>query len=500
MSGTRTILPLLQTHRSMRSILLTQLPRLVLLLPLPKNILTGKTIGCSTRQGKLYYLDWAPESEIKVGQAFTTSGTRSEGVRGKVWLWHKRLGHASFNYLKKLFPLLFSSLDVSSFQCDTCELAKSHRVSFPLSSNKSLVSFSLIHSDVWGSAKIATPTGARSFVTFIYDCTSMTWVSLLKTKGEVSSKFQHFIKWWRLNFMPEFRFFVLTMAENFSTMILTIASGKRPVAPLSSSNTENLLQNNQSPEENDKLSRRCQNHEEEIEPFYEILPALAPVPYQSLAEEVIQVTSFPKIDNTNEISHDDLISELIEPTYQLPERKNRCKPRVQYEAEKYVFIGYAPYHKGYRCYHPPSQKEDSLSPNDQSSSQNDQSPPSNFSHLAFVSQNNRSPRPRNRLPPNFQNHEETVDPFSEIFHPSSALELYQSPTEDVIVNETLEDSKWKEVKNEEMQALQKNATCELIPLPYEKKTVGCRWTYSMKLKADGSIEIYKARLVAKGYT
>ncbi|KAI5323859.1 hypothetical protein L3X38_032932 [Prunus dulcis] len=98
------------------------------------------------------------DSEVKVGQAFTTSGTRFEGERDKIWLWHKRLGHALFGYLKNLFPSLFSSLDVSSFQCDTCEMAKSHRVSFPLSSNKSLVPFSLVHFDVWGPAKIATLT------------------------------------------------------------------------------------------------------------------------------------------------------------------------------------------------------------------------------------------------------------------------------------------------------------------------------------------------------
>ncbi|CAL2255065.1 unnamed protein product [Prunus armeniaca] len=52
--------------------------------------------------------------------------------------------------------------------------------------------FSFVHSDVWGLAKIATPVGVQWFVTFIDDCTRMTWVSLLKTKGEVSSRFQQF--------------------------------------------------------------------------------------------------------------------------------------------------------------------------------------------------------------------------------------------------------------------------------------------------------------------
>ncbi len=53
---------------------------------------------------------------------------------------------------------------------------------------------------------------------------------------------------------------------------------------------------------------------------------------------------------------------------------------------------------------------------------------------------------------------------------------------------------------EELEALQKNGTWTLVPLPRGKKTVGCKWVFSIKHKADGSIDRYKARLVAKGYT
>lgn len=51
---------------------------------------------------------------------------------------------------------------------------------------------------------------------------------------------------------------------------------------------------------------------------------------------------------------------------------------------------------------------------------------------------------------------------------------------------------------EEMKALERNKTWELVELP-EGKVVGLKWIYKMKYKPDGSIQKYKARLVARGY-
>ncbi|KAL6323676.1 hypothetical protein AAG906_002143 [Vitis piasezkii] len=114
--------------------------------------------------------------------------------KSEIWLWHRRLGHASFGYLKKLFPSLFAKSDISGFRCDICELAKSHRASFPLILNKSPSPFMVIHSDVWGPSKVPTLSGLRWFVTFIDDCTRMTWLCLMKTKDEVNLLFQNFHK------------------------------------------------------------------------------------------------------------------------------------------------------------------------------------------------------------------------------------------------------------------------------------------------------------------
>ncbi|CAJ2627685.1 unnamed protein product [Trifolium pratense] len=68
------------------------------------------------------------------------------------------------------------------------------------------------------------------------------------------------------------------------------------------------------------------------------------------------------------------------------------------------------------------------------------------------------------------------------------------------LSEALSDKKWKQAMDLEMEALDKNNTWELVSLPNGKKPVGCKWVYTVKYKADGSIERYKARLVAKGFT
>lgn len=54
------------------------------------------------------------------------------------------------------------------------------------------------------------------------------------------------------------------------------------------------------------------------------------------------------------------------------------------------------------------------------------------------------------------------------------------------------------MKNE-LEALERNGTWELVELPKNVKPIGSKWVYKVKHKADGTIERYKARLVAKGY-
>ena len=53
---------------------------------------------------------------------------------------------------------------------------------------------------------------------------------------------------------------------------------------------------------------------------------------------------------------------------------------------------------------------------------------------------------------------------------------------------------------EELDALHKNNTYDLVDLPSEKSVVGCKWVYKIKTCSYGTIDRYKARLVARGFT
>lgn len=68
------------------------------------------------------------------------------------------------------------------------------------------------------------------------------------------------------------------------------------------------------------------------------------------------------------------------------------------------------------------------------------------------------------------------------------------------LHEALNNENWKIAMREEMNALERNQTWDIVELPKGKKAVGCKWVYTLKYKTDGNLERYKARLVAKGFT
>ena len=54
--------------------------------------------------------------------------------------------------------------------------------------------------------------------------------------------------------------------------------------------------------------------------------------------------------------------------------------------------------------------------------------------------------------------------------------------------------------DEEIKAIKKNDTWELVSLPKRHKAIGVKWVYKAKKNTKGEVERYKEQLMTKGYS
>ena len=66
--------------------------------------------------------------------------------------------------------------------------------------------------------------------------------------------------------------------------------------------------------------------------------------------------------------------------------------------------------------------------------------------------------------------------------------------------EAAREEVWKRTMKDEMEAIDRNHTWELVVPPPNCKPIGLKWLFKVKKSAKGEILRYKARLVVKGYS
>ncbi|KAG9446567.1 hypothetical protein H6P81_012695 [Aristolochia fimbriata] len=104
-----------------------------------------------------------------------------------------------------------------------------------------------------------------------------------------------------------------------------------------------------------------------------------------------------------------------------------------------------------------------------------------------VDPSSRYPSRVRQPPPHLHDYECYFSALCSIHEPASYREASSDPL-------------WQKAIAEELDALTKTRTWDLVSLPPGKSVIGCKWIFKVKTTADGSIDRYKARLVAKGYT
>jgi hypothetical protein len=82
------------------------------------------------------------------------------------------------------------------------------------------------------------------------------------------------------------------------------------------------------------------------------------------------------------------------------------------------------------------------------------------------------------------------------YHCYSALATLHEPCS---FREAHSNPLWQNAMSEELIALSKTHTWDLVDLPHGKTAVRYKWVFKIKTKSDGSVKRYKARLVAKGF-
>jgi hypothetical protein len=322
---------------------------------------TRRKIGRASMRDGLYYLE-SQGGRTRVENSLSAS-LLSESVMSnetKIWLYHRRLGHPSFKVLKLMFPSLFKGFDLEFFHCNDCELAKHKRTSFPLSNARRLKPFSLVHSDIWGPSTVQNISGARWFVSFIDDCTRVTWIYLLKNKSDVSNVFPNFYNMIKTQFDVRIKRFRSDNAKYYFNKTLSPFFQKEGI--IHESSCVNTPQQNGIAERKNghllDVTRALLFHKSVPKQYWGEAVLTAAHLINRLPSPILDFKSPTEILTTF-FPHFKISNNLIPRIFgsvafvhiHSPNR-GKLDPR----AIRCIFIGYSSTQKGYKCFHPSTRK------------------------------------------------------------------------------------------------------------------------------------------------
>ena len=526
-----------------------------------QHLQSQKLIGIGRRKAGLYILDKlkvsiaaatsADAASTSVDAAATSvdlSSFRLSPSSSSFYLWHSRLGHVSSSRLRFLASTgalgNLQTCDISD--CSGCKLAKFSALPFNRSISVSSSPFDLIHSDVWGPSPVATKGGSRYYVSFIDDHTRYCWVYLMKHRSEffeIYTAFRALVKTQHSAIIKCFRCDL--GGEYTSNKFCELLALDGTVHQTSCTDT---------PEQNGVAERK---HRHIVETARSLLLSSS-VPSVFWGEAVLTAVGLINTIPSSHISGFSPFEKLYgyAPDYSSFKvfgctcfvlRPHVERSKLSSRSVICVFLGYGEGKKGYRCFDPITQKlyvsrhvvflehipffsipstTHTLTRSDliridpfseDSDSLSSQVPSTDHSAGTDTLLSSTPEAPSS--PMVTQASSEIVDPplrqsiriRKSTKLPDFAYSCYSSSfasflasihclSEPSSYKEAILDPLWQQAMDEELSALHKTGTWDLVPLPPGKTVVGCRWVYKIKTNSDGSIERYKARLVAKGYS
>ena len=514
-----------------------------------QDLKTKRMIGGGYEKNGLYYLQEQQQQQSSSPSALHSTVTPYQ--------WHCRLGHPSSANLRKLVPSLPS---FSPFNCDTCELSKHRRVSFPLRTESPCVEpFALVHSDIWGPSRTTSLCGARYFVTFIDDFSRLTWVYLLKDRSQLFSVFSIFHAEIVNQFNAKLRILRTDNAQEYLSRPFRQFNETHGIIHQTACVTT-PQQNGVAERKNGPVlavTRALMLHMNVPKHFwgYAVLTAnylINRTPSRVLHGKIPYQVMFP--DKDLYILPPKLFG-CVSFVHNLSPGRDKLDPR----SYKCIFLGYSLTQKGYKCYSPSLRKhfvsadvtffenipyyslegtqltpllappclpEIAQLPADHGLSETATRPSITQVYVRRSSAAATPVAPPDTASVPTPSPQASSDPTLDLpiahrkgirsctSHPISQFVSYDhlspsfrafsvslsSVTVPKSYQEALSHPGWRSAMEEEMRALSLNHTWDLVPQPSGAHIVGCRWVFVIKHNPDGTLDRLKARLVAKGFT
>ncbi|KAG8475880.1 hypothetical protein CXB51_032703 [Gossypium anomalum] len=469
-------------------------------------------------------------------------------------LWHRRLGHPC----NKIFISVLRKCNIDAINiilssiCSACQLGKFHKLPFSPSSTVYSAPFELIVADVWGPASV-TSEGHSYYISFVDAYSRYTWLYLIKNKSEALAKFLHLYKFIELGIhhclscphTSEQNGLVELKHRHIVDIGMTLlAQAKVPMHLWAHAFTSAVHLINRLP--TSILDGKCpyellhkslpnymhlrvfgcmcypylrpfNNHKLQFRlkpcvflgysPVHKGYKCLDDTGRMFLSRHVVfDETCFPFAGSTNSVGNaasPDIRPEFLHHRSQVPVLASSLQQPI-FDASRFV-----------SCDSPGlvSRSADGLlsvsttnrslpSPGDASSQPVPSYGSHSVSHSPPIVEDHSVPNSPQMVEevsaPPVNSHPMQTRSKSGIFKPR-VFSTELTVTEPTTIAEAFSSKEWTLTAQEEYEALLRNNTWDLVPLPANRRAVGCKWVFKLKCHSNGTIARYKGRLVVKGY-
>ncbi|KAL3846133.1 hypothetical protein ACJIZ3_003536 [Penstemon smallii] len=446
----------------------------------------------------LYMLKGETQQE---GEASIASETSAENL---TMMWHLKLGHMSERGLKILAEqkLLPGLKKVSLSFCEHCVTSKQHRLKFNNSSVRNKAILELIHSDVW-QAPVMSLGGARYYVSFIDDYSRRCWVYPIKKKSDVfyarvELEFEKKIKCLRTDNGREY---TCNEFDNFCQQ-----EGIKRQFTVAYTPQQNGVA--------ERMNRTL------LECTRAMLRTAGMA--KSFWAEAVKTACY--VINRSPSTAIDLKTPMEIPVYVMYNAQERSK--LDPKSRKCIFLGYADGVKGYRLWDPTAHKviisrdviftDNKIQENENDSTSKEKP---DTTTVEFEDRQEQEVLDSSEAAPEHEEQEQvelttpqvrrsTREIRQPAWHSDYIMEgnvayclLIEDgePSTFHEATKSQEASLWMTAMQEEIEALHKNKTWDLVPLPQGRKAIGNKWVYKIKRDGNDQVERYRARLVVKGF-